>query len=302
MNDDQASQLREATAADREEARLLRRFRCLAVGSGKGGVGKTMISIGLACCLAEMKYRVLIFDADLGLANVDLQIGVDPRFTLQDVIYGNCSLSEAVVTTPCGPDILAASSGAPEMADMGGARRQMLVEELIRFAANYDFLIIDVGAGISKSVTAFLAAAPEVMVVVANEPTSIMDAYSLIKILSQAPEQPAISLAINMVQSLEEGEHLAERLNAITHKFLNVELPVAGIVVYDPVVGDAIRARESIVAYAPGSAPAQCIREAAVSLATRKLRDQAAVGSADRSLFDKLAEMNLHPDSREAKI
>jgi len=264
---DQASELRDASLREeRRPAPPPLRLRCLAVGSGKGGVGKTMISIGLACCLARMKYRVLLMDADLGLANVDLQMGINPIFTLQDIVYGSCTPEEAVVSVPDGPDVLAAASGAPELADMGSARRQMLVEELMRFASRYDYLVIDVGAGIGAGVTSFLAAAPEVLVVVANEPTSIMDAYSLIKVLRQATDPPSISLMINMVRSLEEGELLAQRINVITKKFLSTELPVAGIVMYDTLVGDSIRARQPLIHYAGQSAPAKCLDETARSI------------------------------------
>ena len=155
---------------------------------------------------------MLILDADLGLANVDIQMGLEPTRTLQDVVFSNCSLEDAVVHVPNGPDVLPSSSGTPEMADMGNARRQMLADDLLRFAANYDFLLIDTGAGIGKGVTTFLAAAPEVLIVVANEPTSIMDAYSLIKVLHRATPCPRIRIVANMVRSLEEGERLAERL------------------------------------------------------------------------------------------
>jgi flagellar biosynthesis protein FlhG len=294
---DQASELRDVSLREERHTTPPLRLRCLAVGSGKGGVGKTMISIGLACCLARMKYRVLLMDADIGLANVDLQMGIDPTFTLQDIVYGSCTPEEAVVSVPDGPDVLAAASGAPELADMGSARRQMLVEELMRFASRYDYLVIDVGAGIGAGVTAFLAAAPEVLVVVANEPTSIMDAYSLIKVLRQSADPPSIMLMINMVQSLEEGELLAQRLNVITKKFLLMELPVAGIVMYDPRVGDSIRARRPLIHYAGQSAPAKCLDEMARSIALGPAKSRAGK-SVGIEFFDKLTD----PGQRSAEV
>ncbi len=284
---DQAAELRQGAPP---VARPRARFRCLAVGSGKGGVGKTMVSIGVACWLARLKYNVLLIDADIGLANVDLQMGVDPVFTLQDVVYGNCPIEEAVMATPHGPDLLAAASGAPELVEMGGARREMLVGELMRFASRYDFLIIDGAAGIGNSITDFLAAAPEVLVVVANEPTSIMDAYSLIKVLRQRASPPALKLVINMVRTLDEGELLARRLNDITEKFLQLPIPVAGIVTYDQIVGDAIRARQPLVSYAIRSAPAKCLADVTKFLLTsdRFGRD----GQPDKaSFFERLAAL-----------
>lgn len=289
MND-QAATLRRNTPAEQPAERMPSRLRCIAVGSGKGGVGKTMVSIGLSCALARWKYNVLIIDADLGLANVDLQLGVEPLYTLQDVVFGSCPVEEAVISTPYGPDLLASSSGAPEMVNMGGARREMLVNELMRFAGKYDYLIIDGAAGIGQSIVSFFSAAPEVAVVVANEPTSIMDAYSLIKVLRQNPQPPALRLVLNMVRTLGEGEQLAARLNLITRKFLGIEIPVAGVVPHDFAVGNAIRARKPVSAYAPGSVPARCLEDLA-----RFFTKEGGLRKGDvpdgRVFFEKLAEI-----------
>ena len=290
MLNDQAATLRQSAVSDHSTERTPSRLRCIAVGSGKGGVGKTMISIGVACALARWKYNVLIIDADLGLANVDLQIGVDPAYTLQDVVFGSCPVEDAVISTPYGPDLLASSSGAPEMVNMGGARRELLVNELIRFAGKYDFLIIDGAAGIGQSIVSFFSAAPEVAVVVANEPTSIMDAYSLIKVLRQNAQPPALRLVLNMVRTLSEGEQLAARLNLITRKFLGIEIPVAGVVTHDFAVGNAIRARKPVSAYAPGSAPARCLEEVARFFVKESVLRRGEIPDG-RAFFEKLAEI-----------
>jgi flagellar biosynthesis protein FlhG len=294
---DQAAALRNQSNNARPE-RVPQNLRCVAVGSGKGGVGKTMISIGLGYSLSRLGYRVLLLDADLGLANVDLQMGLEPVYTMQDVIYGNCSMDDAVVSVEKGPDVLAAASGAPEMADMGNARREMFVGQLMRFAAEYDFLLIDAGAGIGKGVTTFLAAAPEVLVIVANEPTSIMDAYSLIKVLRQQPKPPVIMLTINMVRSFEEGELLAARLNAITGKFLNTKLPVAGVVLDDDQVGDSIRRRQPLHVCAAGSVPVQCLRELARFLVSGESYHRAG-GHLGKPFFDQLAGIGMQEAARE---
>lgn len=292
--DDQAAALRARRAAPAAAEPRARRLRCLAVGSGKGGVGKTMVSVGLSYMLAQRGHRVLLMDADLGLANVDLQIGVDPHFTLQDVIFGKCALAEAVLTLDEGPDLLAAASGSPELVDMGSARRQLFVEELVRFAGRYDFLIIDVGAGIGDNVTAFLAAVPEVLVVVANEPTSIMDAYALVKTLAQQPDPPIMLAVVNMARSLAEGEQLAHRLNAIVQKYVRRELPLAGIIPYDPAVGNAIRARRPVVRYAPTSAPTCALESLAEFVASG--RSYLRAGICDQQpLFDRLMNLGREP-------
>lgn len=271
------------------DAVLSRRLRCLAIGGGKGGVGKTVVSVGVATVLASRGYKVLIFDADLGLANVDIQIGADPVYTLQDVVYGDCPLERAVLTVPGGPDVLASSSGTREMATMTEARRSMLVEELISFSSAYDFLIVDTEAGIGPGAISFLRAMPEVCIVVANEPTSVMDAYSIIKILKEKSHGPSpeLQLVINMVKTLEEGRVLAERLNGITERFLGLRLPVAGTIIHDYVVGDAIRARRSVVQYAPNSAPAVSLKELAKFL-TDSNRFREGERRADRDSFQHL--------------
>ncbi len=269
-----------------------RSLRCIAVGSGKGGVGKTMISIGLSFELVRLGHRVLLMDADLGLANIDIQTGVDPEFTLQDVVFGDCPLEKALMKIENGPDILPSASGAADMADMGNARRQLFVEKLIEFAANYDFFMIDAGAGIGRSIITFLAAAPEVLVVVANEPTSIMDAYSLVKCLKQEPSPPRMMMIVNMVRSLDEGEELAARLNTITRRFLNLELPAAGIVMFDPCVGDAIRARRPVPLFAPKSAPAKCLAEIARFLVSSRARG-GQTGRPDEKFFQNLAGLGV---------
>ena len=289
LPDDQAAGLRRM-AAGRALPPLPGQLHCIAIGSGKGGVGKTALCVNLGYCLTRMNRRVLILDADLGLANVDIQMGLEPTRTLQDVVFSNCSLEDAVVHVPNGPDVLPSSSGTPEMADMGNARRQMLADDLLRFAANYDFLLIDTGAGIGKGVTTVLASAPEVLVVVANEPTSIMDAYSLIKVLHRATPCPRIRIIANMVRSLDEGERLAERLQGITRRFLNVDLPLAGTIPFDQSLRDAIRTRRPLIQIAPNSAAIQCVDEIARSLIAdrRAARPEAAPTT---NLFSRLVDV-----------
>jgi flagellar biosynthesis protein FlhG len=289
LPDDQAAGLRRLAGA-RGLPPAPGRLHCIAIGSGKGGVGKTALCVNLSYCLARMNRKVLLLDADLGLANVDIQMGIEPARTLQDVVFGHCAIEEAVVHIPDGPDILPSSSGTPEMADMGNARRQLLSEELLRFAAHYDFLLIDTGAGIGKGVTTFLASAPEVLVVVANEPTSIMDAYSLIKVLHRERPCPRIRIVANMVRSLEEGERLAERLQGITQRFLGMDLPLAGSIPFDQSLRDAIRTRRPLINLAPGCAAIQCVEDLARSLIADR-RGARMDPAASTNLFSKLVDV-----------
>jgi flagellar biosynthesis protein FlhG len=235
-------------------------------------VGKTVLSVGLSLSLAEMGKRVLLFDGDMGLANVDLQMGLVPAYTLQDVIFGQCSLDQACHKVENGPDVLVSASGAPELVDLGDARRRLFIEELFRFASAYDYFLVDTGAGIGRSSTDFLAACPEVLVVLTNEPTSLMDAYALIKTLHLRAKGQSLGVVVNMVDSIDEGEALFGRLDAIARQFIGARLTLEGVIVYDRRVSEAIRSQRSIVRHASNGAVAHCLRDLAARLAARPRR------------------------------
>ena len=246
--------------------------RCLAIGSGKGGVGKTAVSVGLSLAFSELGRRVLLFDGDMGLANVDLQMGLVADYTLQDVLFGQCSLEQACVRVENGPDVLVSASGAPELVDLSPARRRLFIEDLFRFASRYDLFLVDTGAGIGRSTTDFLAACPEVLVVLTNEPTSLMDAYALIKTLHLRGQGQSIGVVVNMVDSLDEGEDLFAKLDAIARQFIGAVLTLEGVIVFDRSVSDAIRTQRNIVRYASNGAVARCLRDLASRLVSRPRR------------------------------
>lgn len=273
QNADQAAGLRGVAAAGGSpRPHAMGATRCVAIGSGKGGVGKTVVSVGISMALSERGHRVLLFDGDMGLANVDLQLGLTPEYTLQDVIFGQCPLEHACIHVEQGPDVLVSASGAPELADISPARRRVFIEDLFRFASGYDYFIVDTGAGIGRSTTDFLAACPEVLVVLMNEPTSLMDAYALIKTLHLRTGGQGTGVIVNMVDSLDEGERLFKQLDDIARRFIGAPLSLEGIIVYDRRVSEAIRRQNSIVQYAGNGAVAQCLRELAQRLATRTRR------------------------------
>ncbi len=246
--------------------------RCLAVGSGKGGVGKTAVSVGLSLAFSEMGKRVLLFDGDMGLANVDLQMGLVSDYTIQDVIFGQCTMEQACQSVENGPDVLVSASGAAELVDLSAARRRLFIEDLFRFASRYDLFLVDTGAGIGRSTTDFLAACPEVLVVLTNEPTSLMDAYALIKTLHLRSQGQSLGVVVNMVDSIDEGEALFARLDAIARQFIGATLTLEGVVVFDRRVSEAIRSQRNIVRYAANGAVAHCLRELAARLVNRPRR------------------------------
>ncbi len=246
--------------------------RCIAVGSGKGGVGKTAVSVGLGLAFSEQGRRVLLFDGDMGLANVDLQMGLESDYTLQDVIFGQCTLEQACQRVENGPDVLVSASGSPELVDLSPARRKLFIEDLFRFASRYDIFLVDTGAGIGRSTTDFLAACPEVLVVLTNEPTSLMDAYALIKTLHLRAQGQSLGVVVNMVDSIDEGEALFARLDAIARQFIGAALTLEGVIVFDRRVSEAIRSQRNIVRYASNGAVARCLRDLAFRLASRPRR------------------------------
>src|SRR5215510_6912539 len=196
--------------------------RVIAVTGGKGGVGKTSVSVNLATGLANAGRRVVLLDGDLGLANVDVLLGLSPRYTLAHVLNGERTLDEIMVTSKQGFKIVPAASGAADLAGMGGAGHLGLVQAFSSIATRLDVLIIDTAAGIAPGVLQFSQAAQNVLVVVTDEPASITDAYALIKVLSRDHGVRGFRIVANMARARGEGETLFNKLERVTSRFLDV--------------------------------------------------------------------------------
>ncbi len=223
---------------------LSRQTRILAVASGKGGVGKTSIAVNLAIQLASEGNSVIMLDADLGMANIEIMFGVRPKHALSEVISGAMQMSEVLTPTPYGVQIIAGVSGMASAADMGQPQRLRLIEGFKRLAS-VDYLIIDTGAGISRNVIDFVLAAEDVYVVVTPEPTSVQDAYGLIKVLSGHPRSiiPEIHILVNRISSASLGETLAAKLQQAARQFLSLHVTYAGTIVEDDHVKKGILER-----------------------------------------------------------
>lgn len=220
---------------------------CLAVASGKGGVGKTFISVNLAIAFSQMNKKVLLVDADLGLANADIIFGVTPKHSLQDAVFKGKDLKDVVISTNYGVDLLAASSGSREMVSLGQARMGMLINNLIRFASEYDVLIFDCAAGIESNVMSFLSAAPQGVVVMTNQPTSMMDVYALIKLVHQEGSVMKLGLIVNMVDDDAQGRRIVATLSQVTQRFLSSSVNLLGIIPRSREVEMAIRTRKPLL-------------------------------------------------------
>jgi flagellar biosynthesis protein FlhG len=237
-----------------------RPVKVIAVTSGKGGVGKTNVSVNLSMALSQGGKDVLLLDADLGLANVDVLLGLRPKHTLSDVINGSRALEEIIINGPESLKIIPASSGVKNMADLNSMEHAGIIRAFSELSNSIDVLMIDTAAGISDSVITFNRAAQEVIVVVCDEPTSITDAYALIKVLNKDYGIRRFRVISNMVQSLQEGRELFKKIMTVTDKYLDVQLDFMGMVPYDDFLRKAVQRQKAVIDAYPRSKSAMAFK------------------------------------------
>lgn len=225
----------------------------IAVTGGKGGVGKTSVSINLSVMLAGLGRRVALLDADLGLANIDVLLGLSAKKNLEDVLNGTASLSEILLTGPGGIRIIPASSGTQRMAQLGSMEHAGLIHAFSELSEMIDVLVIDTAAGISDSVVSFVRAAQEVLVVVCDEPSSITDAYALMKLLNRDYGMFRFRVLANMTRTAQEGQLLFNKLTHVTERFLDVTLQYVGSIPFDENMRKSIQRQKAVVEFAPRS-------------------------------------------------
>jgi flagellar biosynthesis protein FlhG len=237
--------------------------KVVSVTGGKGGVGKTNLSVNLAVALANMGRRVMLLDADLGLANIDVMLGLRIERNLSHVLKGECSLADIVVPGPGGIKVVPASSGTQQMAQLSQAEHAGLIRAFSDLTEYVDVLIVDTAAGIADNVISFTLASQEVIAVVCDEPTSITDVYALMKVLSTQHEVFRFRVVANMVRSAAEGKNLFHKLTTVTDKFLDVALDYMGAIPFDENVRNAVRKQKPFVDAFPRSPAATAIRQLA---------------------------------------
>jgi flagellar biosynthesis protein FlhG len=243
-----------------------RPVQVIAVTGGKGGVGKSNLSVNLSIALAELRRRVVLLDADLGLANVDVLLGLKADKNLADVLSGEYSLKEIMVTGPAGIKIVPASSGVQQMASLSRQQHAGLIHAFSELSHQLDVLIVDTAAGISDSVVSFVCASQEIIVVVCDEPSSITDAYALIKLLNTQYGQVRFRVIANMTRSTQEGISLFNKLNTVCERFLDVTLQYIGNVPFDEQVRKAVQKQQPVLTFAPQSKAAVAIRKIAAQV------------------------------------
>lgn len=270
----------------------MRPVQVIAVSGGKGGVGKSNISVNLSIALAQMRRRVVLLDADLGLANVDVLLGLKARHTLADVLAGTHSLMEILVPGPGGMKIVPAASGVPHMAALGAREHAGLINAFSELSEQVDTLIVDTAAGISDTVISFARAANEVLVVVCDEPSSITDAYALIKVLNKEHDAQRFRVVANMTRSVQEGSSMFSKLNTVCERFLDVTLQYVGNIPFDENVRKAVQRQTALLEFAPNCKASQAIRELARAV------DQWPLPSAPTGRLEFFVERLLQASSR----
>ncbi|MET0109562.1 MAG: MinD/ParA family protein [Candidatus Thiodiazotropha sp.] len=237
--------------------------RVIAVTGGKGGVGKTSISANLGVAFAELGRRVMLLDADLGLANLDVILGLHAERNLSHVMQGECSLEDVMVTGPKGMRVVPGASGIKHMAEMTPAENAGLIHAFSEVANDVDVLLIDTAAGISDLVISFSRAAQEQIVVVCDEPASITDAYAIIKLLNREHGISRFRILANMVKSVQEGRDLYNKMCRVTDQYLDVMLNYMGSIPYDEQLRKAVRSQKPVVEAYPRSRVSQAFKNLA---------------------------------------
>lgn len=244
--------------------------KVIVVTSGKGGVGKTSFSVNAAMEFARKGKKVVVFDADFGLANVEVMLGIRPKYNLLDLIHNNMSMEDIITQGPENIGFISGGSGVSELAALDNDSIKLLISKLVQLDKMYDIVIIDTGAGITDSVMEFVLVGPEIVLVVTPEPTSITDSYSLLKVLRRKdkfdPLYKTINVVVNRASGEEEGIEVYNKINTVSSKFLNIDLKYMGFVPQDKNAAYAVIEQKPVVSAYPMSPASKAIAEIANKL------------------------------------
>ena len=283
---DQAEQLREIMRSKNGAGN--QKTRIIAVASGKGGVGKTNLSINIALAYARLGKKVIVMDADLGLANVNVVLGIIPKYNLYHLIRKQKNLQEILLDTNYGIQIIAGASGFSKIANLSDEEREHFIEELSGLS-EADVIVIDTSAGVSHNVLDFIAAADEALIVTTPEPTAITDAYGIIKIIATEIDNMnlGLKLIVNRVKSVTEGKKVSERVISIAGQFLNLKVDYLGYVYDDPVVSSSVLKQKPFMVVDPNSKAAICVKHIVGRLEKVEYREGSGIGNFIRKLLGK---------------
>ena len=252
--------------------------KVVAVTGGKGGVGKTTVAVNLGTALSALGRQVMLLDADLGLANVDVLLGMRTRFNLEHVVSGECALDDVIVTAPSGLRLVPASSGSLQMATLDRVHQAGLISAFSELFEPIDVLLVDTAAGLGESVITFSEAAQRVAVVVCDEPAALTDAYGLIKVLSRRQPSLKIEVVANMVEGPIQGKALYDKLARVTDRFLGFAPSYCGSIPFDDHLRRAVQQQATVVEQYPGSASARAFKKLALAADTWDMAPAATGG------------------------
>ncbi len=286
---DQAETLREMMRVKTSSSSSsTRHTRIITVASGKGGVGKTNFSTNLAIAYAQMGKRVVLMDADLGLANVNVILGIIPKYNLYHLIRKQKSMQDIILETNYGIQIVAGASGFARIANLSEEERKQFVEEISKLSIA-DVIIIDTSAGVSNNVISFIAAADDAIIVTTPEPTAMTDAYGIIKIIATEIENLnlGLKLVVNRVKSVVEGKKVAERVITIAGQFLNVKVDYLGYIYEDAAVQTAVLKQKPFIVLDPKAKASICMKHIVSRLEKVDYKDGGGIGEFVRKLLGK---------------
>ena len=265
-----------------QNQRMVQNARVISVTSGKGGVGKSNTSVNIALQFQRQGKRVIIFDADFGLANIEVMFGIIPKYNLGDLMFKGKELKEIITPGPEGVGFISGGSGIAKLVNLDKEQIKRLVGKLSELDELADVIIIDTGAGISSSVMEFLVASPETILVTTPEPASITDSYALLKALSMnedySPEKCRVKLIANRVGKKEEGQNLYEKLSAVSSRFLNIELEYLGAIPFDNNITKAVMTQEPVSLKYPGSVSSKCYEDIVNILENKEISSHNNIG------------------------
>lgn len=289
--EDQAENLKILMKERSAEMPQQRKTKIIAVTSGKGGVGKTNVSINMGIAYANMGKNVIVVDADLGLANVNVMMNIIPKYNLYHVIKKQKRMSDIIIDTEYGIKLIAGASGFSKIANMEEAEREDFIKEMYTLA-EADVVIIDTSAGVSKNVLSFVSAADEVVIITTAEPTAITDAYGIIKIISTEVNNYDLNLKmiVNRVNSAVEGRKIAERLIKIAGQFLNLRVDYLGFIYNDSAVEQAVLRQIPFFSFAPKSKASSCIRHIVAKLEKVDYKEYGGLSGFIHKLFGKTSK------------
>lgn len=291
---DQAEKLRSMAQSlrnkiEKDMVKGLRHTRVIAVTSGKGGVGKTNLSLNLALAMCDLGFKVILLDADMGLANIDIILGLAPRYNLYHVVRREKQIKEIVIEGPKGLKIIPGGSGIMEMANLGESELKQTIAELGKLDGEGQYMIVDTGAGISNNVLSFVVAADEVLVVTTPEPTSLTDAYGIIKAALAKGAQGKMHVVVNRAASEAEGVLVGQKLKSVAERFLGVEISVLGYVLEDETVEEAVMRQEPFYLLASTAPATRNVKEIAAKLCDITNREGYQGPAGLRGFFRSLA-------------